>query len=67
MFERVRFEGATLAGVDFRYCGFKQCTFTDADLTDAKITRRAGAGLKLTPEQQSVIDWQLEDGEEPVG
>lgn len=67
LFERVKFTGANLAGVDFRYCGFKQCLFTDADLTDAKITHKAGAALKLSPEQQSVIDWQAEDGEEPQG
>lgn len=67
VFERVKFTGANLVGVDFRYCGFKQCHFTDADLTDAKLTRKAGAVLKLSPEQQSVIDWQAEDGEEPAG
>jgi uncharacterized protein YjbI with pentapeptide repeats len=67
LFERVRFVGASLAGVDFRYCGFKRCDFKDADLTDAKLTRKAGAALRLTPEQQSVIDWQAEDGIEPEG
>lgn len=67
VFERVRFNRAVLAGVDFRYCGFKQCHFLEADLTDAKLTRKAGAALKLTPEQQSVIDWQADEGEEPPG
>lgn len=67
VFERVRFGGASLAGTDLRYCGFRQCDFTNADLTDAKLTRKAGAALKLAPEQQSVIDWQDEDGDEPEG
>jgi len=67
LFERVRFAGASLAGVDFRYCGFKQCDFSEADLTDAKLTQKVGAALRLTAEQQSVIDWQPDDGEEPEG
>ena len=67
VFEAVRFRGATLAGVDFRYCGFKRCDFTEADLTDAKLTQRVGAALRLTPEQQGVVDWHSEDGEEPEG
>jgi uncharacterized protein YjbI with pentapeptide repeats len=67
LFERVRFKDAILAGVDFRYCGFKGCNFSGADLTDAKLTQKAGMALGLTPEQQSVIDWQAEDGEEPEG
>jgi len=54
-------------GVDFRYCGFKRCDFTDADLTDAKLTQKVGAVLQLSVEQQSVVDWQSEDGEEPEG
>jgi len=67
LFERVKFRGAKLAGVDFRYCGFKRCDFTDADLTDAKLTQKVGAVLQLSAEQQSVIDWQSEDGDEPEG
>jgi uncharacterized protein YjbI with pentapeptide repeats len=67
VFERVRFSGARLAGVDFRHCGFKACDFSGADLTDAKLTKKAGASLQLSSEQQSVIDWQAEDGEEPEG
>ena len=67
LFEQVRFNNANLAGVDFRYCGFKKCDFTGADLTDAKLTQKAGAALRLSPEQQGVIDWQSEDGEEPKG
>ena len=67
LFDGVKFMGADLSGADFRYCGFKKCHFTDADLTDAKLTQKAGAVLKLSPEQQSVIDWQVEDGEEPAG
>jgi hypothetical protein len=67
LFERVRFVGAVLAGVDFRYCGFKQCDFSKADLTDAKFTQKVGAALRLSVEQQSVIDWQSEDGLEPEG
>lgn len=67
LFERVRFTGAMLVGVDFRYCGFKQCDFSKADLTDAKLTQKVGAALRLLAEQQSVIDWQAEDGIEPEG
>ena len=53
--------------VDFRYCGFTDCDFTNADLTDVKLTTKVGQALQLTPEQQSVIDWQSEDGDEPAG
>jgi uncharacterized protein YjbI with pentapeptide repeats len=67
LFERVHFVGAVLVGVDFRYCGFKHCDFTDADVTDARFTVKAGAALRLSDEQRSVIDWQSDDGEEPVG
>lgn len=67
LFERSRFTGASLAGADFRCCGFKLCDFSGADLTDAKLTRKAGAALKLSPDQQCVIDWQDEEGEEPAG
>lgn len=67
LFERVRFVGASLAGADFRYCGFKQCDFSQADLTDAKLTKKAGTALRLSPDQQNVIDWQGDDGEEPEG
>ncbi|MDR3458528.1 MAG: pentapeptide repeat-containing protein [Verrucomicrobiae bacterium] len=67
VFERVRFRGANLTGVDFRCCGFKKCDFTDANLTDAKLTQKVGAALKLSEEQQSVVDWHGEDGEEPAG
>jgi hypothetical protein len=31
------------------------------------MTQKLGAALKLTPGQQSVIDWESEDGEEPEG
>lgn len=67
VFNGVKFKKANLSGVDFRYCGFMSCDFSDADLTDAKFTQKTGRSLRLTPEQQSVIDWQAEDGEEPEG
>ena len=67
LFERVRFIGAVLVGVDFRYCGFRHCDFTDADVTDARFTVKAGAALRLSDKQRSVIDWQADDGEEPAG
>ena len=67
VFERVRFRGANLSGVDFRYCGFKNCDFSEAEVAEAKFALRTGKSLRLTPEQQSVIDWQADDGEEPEG
>ena len=67
LFERVRFTGTVLADADLRYCGFKHCDFTGADLTNARLTQKAGAALRLTPEQQSMVDWQSEEGEEPAG
>jgi uncharacterized protein YjbI with pentapeptide repeats len=67
LFEKVCFKNASLAGADLRYCGLKQCDFTDADMTDAKLTQKAGAVLGLSPEQQRVVDWQTDDGEEPEG
>jgi hypothetical protein len=67
LFEGVKFVGASLVGADLRYCGFKSCDFSAAEMTDAKLTRKAGASLRLSVEQQSAIDWQAEDGEEPAG
>jgi uncharacterized protein YjbI with pentapeptide repeats len=67
LFENVNFRSANLGGVDFRYCGFKSCDFKDADLTGAKLTTKVGASLKLSIDQQSVVDWQEEDGDEPEG
>lgn len=67
LFERVRFAGARLVSVDFRYCGFRNCDFSGADLTDAKLTVKAAKALGLSPEQESLIDWQAEDGDEPEG
>lgn len=67
LFERVRFGEASLAGVDLRYCGFRNCDFSNADVTDLRLTQKVGAALKLSPEQQSVVDWQADDGEEPEG
>ncbi len=67
LFEQVRFVGASLAGADLRYGGFKRCDFAGADLTDAKLTRKAGTALGLSPDQQRMIDWQDEEGEEPAG
>jgi len=67
VFNRVKFENANLTGVDFRYCGFTKCNFTGANLTDAKLTHKVGRALQLTPDQQSTIDWQADDGDEPPG
>lgn len=67
LFEQVRFIEANLSGVDFRYCGFKNCDFSGAELSGAKLTQKVGRALHLSPEQQSVIDWQADDGEEPEG
>ena len=67
VFNGARFRKAVLAGADFRYCGFTACDFTEADLTDVKITQKVGRSLRLTVEQQSVVDWQADDGEEPEG
>lgn len=67
LLERVSFVEATLTEADFRCCGFKGCDFSGADLTGAKLTKKAGAALRLSPDQQQVIDWQIEDGDEPDG
>jgi len=67
VFTRVIFAGASLVAVDFRYCGFKDCDFSNADVTEAKLTRKAGGALRLSAEQQGVIDWQGDDGDEPEG
>ena len=67
VFNGVKFKKANLTGVDFRYCGFTKCDFTGADLTDARLTQKTGRSIRLSPEQQSVIDWQADDGDEPEG
>jgi uncharacterized protein YjbI with pentapeptide repeats len=67
IFQRVRFTGAKLIGVDFRHCTFSDCDFSAADLTDAKLPDGWGGPLKLSPQQQSIIDWQVDNGEEPEG
>jgi uncharacterized protein YjbI with pentapeptide repeats len=67
IFERVRFIGAQLAGVDFRHCSFTDCDFSGADVGGVKFTKETGASLRFSSEQQHVIDWQDDDGEEPEG
>jgi len=67
VFQQVRFSSANLVDADLRHCGFKGCDFNGANLAGTKLTRKAGAALKLSPEQQSVVDWQIEDGKEPEG
>ena len=67
VFNGVKFRNTKLVGTDFRYCGFTNCDFTGADLTDTKFTKKIGASLQLSPEQQQAIDWQTDDGEEPEG
>jgi len=66
-FQEVRFVGALLVGADFRHCSFEGCDFTGADLAGAKFTKKAAASLQLSSEQQRVIDWQADDGDEPEG
>ena len=66
-FERIRFGGAKLVNADFRCCSFTDCDFAGADLSGTKITKEAGASLQLSPDQRRVIDWQIDDGEEPEG
>ena len=66
-FQKVRFVGAVLVSADFRHCSFAGCDFTGADLTGAKFTKKAAASLQLSSEQQRVIDWQADDGDEPEG
>jgi uncharacterized protein YjbI with pentapeptide repeats len=67
VFERTRFSGAKLAGVDFRHCSFTGCDFAGADLAGAKFTKKTGASLRLSSDQQGTVDWQVDDGEEPEG
>ena len=66
-FQSVRFVGAHLVGADFRHCSFTGCDFTGADLAGAKLTRAAASSLQLSSEQQQVVDWQADDGDEPEG
>lgn len=67
IFTRVRFNGAVLVDVDFRHCSFTDCDFSNANLSGAKFTRETGASLQLSPEQERVIGWQTDGGEEPEG
>ncbi|HNQ73557.1 MAG TPA: pentapeptide repeat-containing protein [Verrucomicrobiota bacterium] len=67
LLEKVLFTEANLTEADFRYCGFKDCDFSGADMTSAKLTKKAGAALRLSSVQQNVIDWQVDDGDEPDG
>lgn len=66
-FQSVRFAGARLTDADFRHCSFSGCDFNGADLTGAKFTRAGAASLHFSSEQQRVIDWQADDGDEPEG
>jgi uncharacterized protein YjbI with pentapeptide repeats len=65
--QSVRFIESRLVGADFRRCTFTGCDFTGADLTGAKLTKQAAASLRLSSEQQRVVDWQDDDGAEPGG
>ena len=37
---------------------FEECNFTDAELQGAKMTREQGKQIRLSNQQQRVIDWQ---------
>lgn len=67
VFTRVAFVRATLRNADLRRSDFVGCDFTDADMTGVKLTRKQGKRIRLSGEQQAVVDWQDADGDEPPG
>jgi BTB/POZ domain-containing protein KCTD9 len=65
--ERVSFRATRLTGADMRCCSLTDCDFAEADMRGVRLTRDTGAGLALSDEQRSVIEWVDDDGEEPDG
>jgi uncharacterized protein YjbI with pentapeptide repeats len=64
---RTNFTECKLTGADLRCCSFVDCNFKAANLTGTKLTRACGDLIALSQEQQAVVDWQEEDGDEPDG
>lgn len=67
IFSEVDFVRTNLRNADLRRSSFEACDFTDADMRGAELTREQGEQIHLSDQQQSVIDWQESDGDEPPG
>lgn len=67
IFNGVNFTRCDLRNVDLRRSSFDGCSFIDADLRGARLTRKRGAGMRLSLRQQESVDWQDDEGEEPDG
>jgi uncharacterized protein YjbI with pentapeptide repeats len=67
IYENVNFSGANLSQADLRQCDFVGCTFAGATLSGAKLTREAAEALDLSDSQRSSVDWQADEGDEPLG
>jgi len=67
LFEKVNFSGADLSRTDLRRSDFQNCDFSGANLQGAKLTKPHGFRLNLSAEQESQVNWEKSDGEEPDG
>ncbi|TRX57680.1 pentapeptide repeat-containing protein [Fulvivirga sp. M361] len=67
IYDSVYFTGTNLAGADLRRSSFEECDFTLANMSGTKLTHDIAEGLNLSAEQIRQIDWQKNDGEEPLG
>jgi BTB/POZ domain-containing protein KCTD9 len=66
-YNKVRFVRSNLQNADLRLSTFQDCDFTDADVRGAKMTKKQGAKIALSEQQQNSIDWQKSDGDTPRG
>ncbi len=67
IFRQAVFVRANLRSADLRLSTFNECDFTAADMAGAKLTQKRGEEIQLSDEQRKVIDWQENDGDEPLG
>jgi len=67
IFRETSFVRASLQNADLRRSNFKDCDFTEANLRGAKLTRKQGEKIRLSEQQQSEVDWQESDGDQPPG
>ena len=67
LFCEVDFVRTNLRNSDLRRFSFEECDFTDADMRLSKLTHEQGKEIDFSEKQRQEIDWQENDGAEPLG
>jgi Uncharacterized low-complexity proteins len=64
-FVRSRFTDANLSGADLRWSQFESCSFKDASLRQTRLHHGQKRMIRLSPEQESQVEWMDEPDDEP--